>query len=467
MAAQDLFEEAKALVFKGDIQNAIPALMDVLNGKFYHSEALMMLGCCFLDRGKHGLAAVLSSAAIDARESEGKGAFPEAMRNLAVCYKTEHQNDVAERILLDALRAETIPRERAQILTQISGLYFNEGQPETMLRYCDEALSIDPDCLGAKVNRGQACLELGRWQEGWKGYRAMALTGDRPRRVYGKNLPEWDGAPGKRVIVYGDQGVGDEIYYANCMRDLIRVSEKVIFDCHPRLVKLFERSFPEVEVHGTRKNVLGGMEWVDQSGAECSIALPELSLFFRRENQDWDGRGYLLAHLNPPDMPAAMTKIGGPLRIGLSWTGGTKRTRTDLRSLDLEMLEPILRARPDADWYSLQYTADAARQVCELEERTGVRISHYPGWVECFDYDRTASFVASLDLVITVCTTAHHLGGALGVPTWTLVPSRPGWRYQLSGSTIPWYNSVVLYRQHEDGDWSDVVAEVAEEVAGL
>ena len=156
------------------------------------------------------------------------------------------------------------------------------------------------------------------------------------------------------------------------------------------------------------------------------------------------------------------------LRIGVSWTGGTKKTRSELRSLPVSALEPILRARPDAQWFSLQYTPNAAREVCELEEKTGIRISHYPGWVECFDYDFTASFVASLDLVITVTTAAHDLAGGLGVPNWVLVPYRTSWRFQpFGGERLPWYDSTRLFRQTRDGIWDDPINEIAGRLADL
>jgi hypothetical protein len=277
-------------------------------------------------------------------------------------------------------------------------------------------------------------------------------------------IPQWDGSPGQTVIVWGDQGIGDEIYFASCLKDMERHCKRVILDCHPRLPALFQRSFPNVEAHGTRKD-LSDLPWVKDCGADASVSLSDLPYYFRR-NGEWDGKPYLV----PGSLDFGLAKrIAGKKRIGISWAGGTKKTRTDLRSLSLMALEPIIRARPDAEWYSLQYTENgpldnAAREVCEFEEKTGIRVSHFPGWVECHDYDRTASFVASLDLVITVGTTIHHLGGALGVPTWTMVPSRPSWRYQIEGDTLPWYGSARLFRQERDGDWAGVVERIAGEL---
>jgi tetratricopeptide (TPR) repeat protein len=463
-----LLDEAKALVLKGDIDAAMRKCTEFLNGDFFNDEALFMLGNCFNVGGMHGLAAVVTSAAIDARASRG-GQFPEALLNLGGSYKAGRQNDMAERIWAKALSCEQQPRRRAIIMSNMAGLYVNEGQPERAIEWCDWALKEDPGCHAAATQRGMACLELGRWREGWEGWRHTYASHDRRHRNYGENIPQWTGAMGQTVIVYGDQGVGDEIYYASCLADMAEVCRKVILDCHPRLDKLFARSFPEFEVYGTRKD-LTELPWLRDCGAQAAVALADLPGHFRNTDAEWgDGRAYLKA-----ETPGIVVGARFSPRIGISWTGGTKRTRSDLRSIPIEMLEPILRARPDAQWFSLQYTPDkaenqpdAARQVCELEERTGLRISHYPGWVECFDYDHTASFVSSLDLVITVCTTVHHLAGSIGVPVWTLVPSRPSWRYQLKGERLPWYGSARLFRQETDGDWSGPIVRVAQELERL
>ncbi len=451
-------EEAKSLLGRGDTAAAIPKLAACLNDDFFNDEILFLLGGCLIGQGNTGLGAVVTSAAIDARASRGHP-FPEAMRNLGTAYQAEHNNTVAERVWRDALKYETIPIERAKLLGNMSGLHVIAGSPLKAIELCEEALRNDPENAVALTHRGMACLELGRWDEGFTGWLSTYGTGDRTRRAY-RNIPEWDGSPGKKLIVWGDQGVGDEIFYGTCLRDLAAISKHITLDCHPRLDTLFQRSFIEFTVHGTRKD-LTPLPWLPDSDADATVALADVPYFLRR-NGDWDNRPYLKAWRRDDDPLLQRDKR---LRIGLSWTGGSKKTRQHLRSLAIEQLEPIVRARPDAQWFSLQYTPDAAREVCGLEEQTGIRIAHYPSWVECRDYDRTASFVASLDLVITVCTTVHHLGGALGVPTWTLVPSRPSWRYQIEGETLPWYSSVKLFRQSVDGSWKEPVERVASELA--
>lgn len=446
-------DEARVLVSRGQIDPAIQILSEALNSDFFDIEALFMLGSCLIEKGFHGFGYVVTATAYEASVATKKP-LPEALLNMGTAAKYEHHNDQARHLWLNALELETRPVVRAKIMVNIAGLSVNENDAETAIEWCDKALQTDPNCHGARAQRGMACLELGRWREGWDGWKATYLVGDRARKDYG--VPVWDGSPGKHVIVFGDQGVGDEIWGAACLADLRAMSRHVTFDCHPRLTELFRRSFPDITVYGTRKD-LSTLPWLAECDADAAIGLADLPGFFRNQGE-WNGKPYIKAQ--PPLIDGQTS-----LRVGLSWSGGTKRTRSALRSLPLQAFEPILRARPNAQFFSLQYTPDAAREVCELEEKTGIRVAHFPGQVECYDYDTTAGFVASLDLVITVCTTVHHLAGALGIPCLTLVPSRASWRYQSKGATLPWYNSVKLLRQEKDGDWTKPIQRAAETLA--
>lgn len=451
-------DHAKVNIDRGETDQAINNLTEHLNTNFNDAEALFMLGAALTVKGKHGVAAAVTWQAIGIQKRNGQD-MPDAMMNLGYCYRAENDDTTAEKIWLMALEQQPLAAERSKLLVNLGGCYINAGNPYKALEYYERALKEDPENDGALYNRGLAYLELGRWAEGWCGYEIGFATGSRRNRTY-RNLPEWDGSPGKRVIVWGEQGVGDEILFASCLPDLIRISKRVVFDCHPRLVALFGRSFPGIDVHGTRKT-LSGVDWLDDAKADASICISSLPKFFRKRVDDFDGGAYLIA-----DYDYAREIRKGRKRIGISWAGGTKKTRSDLRSIPLEQWAPILKAT-DADFYSVQYTDSAPRELAALEEQTGIHVKHFPGFVQCRDYDKTASFVASLDLVITVNTTCHHLAGALGVPCWTLTPSKPAWRYGLEGEDCPWYKSVKIIRQKAGETWEPVIQKVAHDLAHL
>jgi hypothetical protein len=453
-------EAAKVNLDRGEMDAAISNLLEHLNGDPLDEAALMMLGAAFISKGQTGIAIALTRQAIEIRGKRGR-TFPEALTNLGTAFKMENRNEAAAEIWSMALECEDVPSERAKILCNLGSCFVHEGKPAQAVKYYDEAMRLSSDMPEAAYNRSLAYLEQGRWREGWQGYHAGFKTQHRPARRY-VGVPEWDGTPGQTVIVWGEQGVGDEILFASCLPDMIRTCKRVILDCHPRLEATFKRSFPGVEVHGTRKQ-LNDLRWMDNCDADASICISSLPMFFRNSDASFPGTAYLNAgtELSPASFNR-MPLPGRPIRIGISWAGGTKKTRSDLRSIPLPEFAGLI-GSIDADRYSLQYTDTAAREVCELEETTGLHLRHYPGRVQCRDYDKTMSFIASLDLVITVCTTAYHAAGALGVPVWCLVPSKPAWRYADKGQL--WYGSARFFRQAPDEEWSAVLARVQDALA--
>jgi ADP-heptose:LPS heptosyltransferase len=76
------------------------------------------------------------------------------------------------------------------------------------------------------------------------------------------------------------------------------------------------------------------------------------------------------------------------------------------------------------------------------------------------DFSDTAALIECMDLVISVDTSVAHLAGALGKPTWVLLPFVPDWRWMLEREDSPWYPSMKLYRQPSSGDWDSVLERV-------
>jgi ADP-heptose:LPS heptosyltransferase len=106
--------------------------------------------------------------------------------------------------------------------------------------------------------------------------------------------------------------------------------------------------------------------------------------------------------------------------------------------------------------------------VCddELGQINAIGRAHLTHWSQAInDCEETAALIAALDVVITVCSSVVHLAGALGKPTWVLVPTCPEWRYLHSGETMPWYPSVRLFRQSSPGDWLRPLAAIQKTLA--
>ena len=371
-------------------------------------------------------------------------------------------------------RSQTrLSRDNADIQNNLATLYINEGNPERAIPHLQRGLKAQPDHSQCLWNMSLCYLELGQYELGFPIYKNGKRANVRQERNYINNgiTPEWRGEKGKTIVVYGEQGIGDEIMFASIMPDVIRDCKHVIFECHTRLKELFKNSFPELDCYGTREDQQ--ITWVyDQEGKpnyniEAKIAIGDLPALYRMGLDKFPGQPYLTP--NPENNMKAATMLNSVFKddkpvIGLNWIGGVKRTRVEVRSLTLEQMLPIL--SQDAHFVVLQYT-DCKDELFEFENKHGIKLHYWPDLVTAEDYDVTAGLVANMDLVISNCSSVIHLAGAMGVPTWVLTPSRPAWRYRLDLDYMPWYGDTVrLFRQAKGStDWGPVVDEVSKNLA--
>lgn len=321
-----------------------------------------------------------------------------------------------------------------------------------------QALERAPEDAGVHNNLSIARLATGDFAAGWRhqgkkwGLRENARM--RPDFV----APLWRGEPlaGKSLYVWSEQGLGDHVMFAGMFPDLVAAGARCTFEVHPRLERLFARSFPGAEVVGKRPRKASPRQ------PDYQVPMSGLGEFLRGDAAAFPRHsGYLAANTaRRLHWRTRLTALGPGLRVGISWRGGTDRTDRQLRSIPLEQWQPILRS-PGVRFVSLQY--GDCRAELEAMRVKGVPIVHWPDPVD--DLDECAALLCELDLVVSVTTTVIHLAGALARPVWVLVPARPGWRYLLEGERLPWYPSARLWRQAEIHDWDPVLARIAQAIA--
>ncbi len=345
------------------------------------------------------------------------------------------------------------------------GIVFQElGRiPEALASY-DRALALQPDFPLARFHRALAELLAGDYASGWPDYELRLISEDRPPRASAH--PRWDGSAlaGRTVLVYGEQGLGDEIMFASCLPEIVDAASRCIIECSGKLERLFRRSFPRAHIYAAAAD-RPVAEPVRAEAIDCEVPIGSLPLYLRRSIRDFPRhQGYLAA--DPQRVEAwrkRLRALGPGLKVGISWRGGTHETRSPLRSIPLSQWEPVFKAA-DAQFVSLQY-GECRGELDELAARQGIRVTH---WQEAIDdYEETAALVSALDLVISVCTAVIHLGGALGRPVWIMAPYSPEWRYGFAGESMPWYPSVRLFRQPSFGNWPAVITTVAHELSSL
>ena len=364
--------------------------------------------------------------------------------------------------------------------------FVNEGDPWRGIEAGTRALSLDPNFQKARWNRGLLKLEAGDFETGWDDYRAGLASGERMMRSYGKTetsppflldsrsaLIHFRETHGRkpRLVIWGEQGIGDEIMFSTIIPDLSEDAE-IIFECHPRLINLHKASFSKyvAEFYPTRKES-GVIEWAKHTAPiDFKAPMGDLGRFYRRDRQSFKTACETYGPLFKPETELAATfdegltelaKMAGrenPVRIGFAYTGGIVKTMRWYRTVDPMLLAPIL-MHPDVMPISLQYE-DEGPSLDAFKQRFGQPYYSFPSVTQAHDYMNTCALVNSLDCVITVCTSVAHLAAAMGKTTYVLVPQRCAWRYG-SNDQENWYwydfDNVHLLRAKDETGWAPVL----------
>jgi tetratricopeptide (TPR) repeat protein len=317
-------------------------------------------------------------------------------------------------------------------------------------------LAAVPEDIDTGYSLALCQLRHGKLGEGWPGFELRRRKETFVGRYRKFPFPEWQGEPlaGKTILVYPEQGLGDEIMFSSCLPELVARAGHVAIECDPKLGEIFARSFPNCTVTPRVRTMAN--DWVNrlQPRPDFQVPIGSLPLHFRTGVETFPShRGYLAAdERKVAAWKSRLDALGPGPKIGLSWQGGVGHTGKARRSLTLEQLAPLLRA--DACFVSLQYT-DVQGQLTDLRTRHGIAVHHWQDAID--DYDETAALVCALDKVVTVCTAIVHLTGALGRPAVVMVPFASDWRYGAEGDGMLWYPSVRLVRQTATGKWSEVL----------
>jgi tetratricopeptide (TPR) repeat protein len=323
-------------------------------------------------------------------------------------------------------------------------------QAEATLR---AGIARHPSSAALQYRLALARLAQGDYREGfaiyeWRLYVESSNSIGRPVLP----MPAWNGEDlrGKRILVLTEQGFGDHLQFCRFVPRLAATGAEVVMGVSPELSDLM-RTLSGVSAVQTMKNEARA------SGCDVWTFVGSLPWRLGISRDDLDTGGpYVSAD---PARRAAwrerLAKLPPGRRVGLVWAGRPTHENDARRSLPFAALE-ALAGIPDVCWVSLQ----AGPRAADAERADAPLRIHSPG-APLADFADTAALMAELDLVITVDTSSSHLAGALGRPTWVLLPWAADWRWWLEAETTPWYPATRLFRQSSRGDWAGVLARVA------
>jgi Flp pilus assembly protein TadD len=332
-------------------------------------------------------------------------------------------------------------------------------------RFATAALRLAPANPSFRSNLAMIHLMRGNFAAGWPLHEARwdgskELAGKRP--VF--PAPTWRGESlsGKRLLLWGEQGMGDLLQFCRYVPLLAervhREGGRLVWNSFPQMGALLERSLAR---HADEFTLGGGVETLPAMDYEISLLTLPL-IFDTREATIPANVPYL--HADPDAVTTWRERLRGEtrLKVGLTWTGSRTHQRNPFRRVGLERYEAAFRELDNVAFYSLQ--PDAAADVAAARSAGFDIVDHTH---EFRSFDDTAAFIGSLDLVISVCTSVAHLSGALGQKTWVLLDVNPHWVWLLDRADCPWYPTATLFRQKRFAEWEPVFEKLTADLSAL
>lgn len=308
-----------------------------------------------------------------------------------------------------------------------------------------KAVELQPDLLKARFSLGIYYLLMGQREKGWKWYDARLDWKD----SFHMDIPIWQGESlaGRRILLFYEQGFGDMLHCFRYVPQIAAMAKAVTVWIQEPLARLLKEMKPAYKVCTSNRQLDAA-----QFDFACSIfslpaKLPSLEAAVP----------YLWAA--PKNREAWYKKLAsvakGRLKVGVVWAGNPEHSNDENRSSSFAEFRRLFTI-PGVLWVNLQVGEEQKRfkEISDAE-----RVFDTAG--ELTDFAETAGVIANLDLVIAVDTAVAHLAGAMGKPTWLLVPYHPEWRWELKREDCFWYPTMRLFRQALRGDWQEVLQRVA------
>lgn len=399
---------------------------------------------------------------------------------------------------LDAALAELESQDAAfppclERLTQRGIIYLQMGNALDAMTCLQDVLKATPDNTRAIVMYSDACDLLGKHDEALKGLNlALELASDLDvvilRRAELKmrmgNLlggledykvrhklfaarvglameaggwPEWQGQciAGKRIVLAGEQGLGDTVQIMRFVRVVEALGAHVILGLHEGLHAICRQSGFKGDLYPVVPAVVD---------ADYQAALMDVPLILKLSDQElWTGAAYL-----SPDFAKVMhhSHIFRParLRIGIAWQGSKSFAGDATRSIPLSAFKAISDINGVA-LYSLQ-AIDGVDQLAQMQAQLGIHV--FPNLDSAHgSFMDSADLMVALDLIITPDTAVGHVAGALGCPVWLALSSRSDARWREGQTDTNWYPNHRLFRQSTDGDWAGVMRDMRAAIYSL
>ena len=346
-------------------------------------------------------------------------------------------------------------KKAIQIKPDFSLAFFNLGVAAMQTRSFDlsmksfnKAIELQPNLAKYEHAKATLLLLFGDFKNGWNLWESRWNLDRLFSPKLDTNCPVWAGDKNSKLLVWAEQGVGDQIMYGGLIPDLSEICPDISVQVDPRIVNLFNRSMGDkCTFYPDNKSL--------PVKYDQHISMGSLCKHLRTDEKDFESSRYGFLK-DDKDVTADIKKDLAALvpkntkLCGISWRSGnlkfgkrkTIKLKNLINSLDLKGYTFI----------NLQYgnTKDEAKEV---KDELNIDVVSYDKVDNFNNLDGLTSLIQCCDIVISVDNITCQLAGALGKETHMLLPYGSNWMWMVERNDSPWYDSIKIYRQGADNDW--------------
>ena len=456
-----------AIKFKPDYAEAYSNLGDLLNqqGKVKEAEvitrkaidlrpslavAYLNLGNILKNLGKLEEAALSTQKAITINPS-----FSIAHNNLGGILRDLGNLNDAE---ISTLKAIKLNDNYAEAFSNLGIIQKGMGKTKEAEISLRKAIEIKPDLADAHNNLSHLLLTLKIFKEGWERYEwRWKLNSLKSKSKLKTNNPRWNQEKKGCVLLWGEQGVGDEIQYLSLVPDCIDKIEKLILKLDKRLIPLIKRSIDK------SINIISKEDTIDEKEYDYHLPIGSLPMFLRPSLKSFKtAKNFKLVFDKERSNKFREQLLRKKYKkyIGISWKTTSKNSL--INSLTLEQLINGIYSK-DICFINLQY-GDVKDEISNITAKLGVEIQQIDNLDIYNDIDGLASLIGSCDEVVTIGNMTATLSGSLDINTRVILPTNSYWTYGLNDKTSYWFKSMKLYRQEKRNEWDKPLKKIKKEI---
>ena len=436
---------------KGNLEKAELLIRKSIELNPKHAISYSNLGCILRDLGEIKEAEIYALKASKMRPNSS-----DIQINLSSILKDIGKIKEAE---LSIRKAIKIKPNNSKAYSNLGCILLDLNKLEEAELFTRKAIQIEPEFIDAHLNLSHILLRSMKFLEGWDQYewRWKIIRHFKVKNKLKTSKPEWKRDMKQRVLLWPEQGLGDEILFLSLLPDMLKLVDKLIVQADKRLIPLLKRTFNQKIEFKERGHL------IDEAEYDCQISMGSLPRILRPTLQSFEcsEKRYLESNKKrSKELRDNLIKDQQKKLFGISWK--TKNIEYFKSAISLEKLILAINSS-DICFVSLQY-GDVKEEINNVRLKHGIYVNEVEEIDNFNDIDGLSSLITACDEVISIENLTATLSASLGVKTNVLLPTSCYWPFGSNEIECYWFSSMKLFRQNEFGIWDEPLNEIKKEL---